>query len=178
MSCHVSPQTRTRAGNCSRSKSQTTFPSYLCFFFVFCRLSPMRPLDTSHSPVSPLFPLDTRKQGGTPPLNALVVPFSLYSVLALSPLFPFHFQLVPFPIPIRLHSILFYLYHFPRRTEKQGEGGGPHSASMLDYPSSYIINFGRRADIPRASTFFRGSRLPRPPWHFAQTMEVDIPSDE
>src|SRR5208337_3461464 len=31
-------------------------------------LTPLFPLDASHSPVTPLFPLHTQKQGGTPPL--------------------------------------------------------------------------------------------------------------
>ena len=42
------------------------FSTSFCFSFTFRVLSPMRPLDTSHSPASPLFPLDTRKQGVPP----------------------------------------------------------------------------------------------------------------
>jgi hypothetical protein len=38
-------------------------------FERFSPLSPLFPLDTSHSPVTPLFPLDTRNRGGTPPSN-------------------------------------------------------------------------------------------------------------
>jgi hypothetical protein len=74
--------------------------------------------------LSPMRPLHPRKSGVHPHQNAPVVPISPISVLALSPLFSFNFQLVPIPVPNRLHSILFLLNHFPPRTEKTGEGVG------------------------------------------------------
>jgi hypothetical protein len=121
MSCHVSLQTRTRAGNCSRSKSQTTFPSYLCFFLAFRRLSPMRPLDTSHSPVSPLFPLDTRKQGGTPSQSSRRTDLSLFC-----------------PRSISLISI-----HFPTCTVSRTGPSSLYPLSPLSLSAPYQKNRGR-----------------------------------
>ena len=50
-------------GNPPRSGFRTTLLSSICFLFAFPPLTPMFPLDTSHSPVSPLFPLDTKMVG-------------------------------------------------------------------------------------------------------------------
>jgi hypothetical protein len=42
----------------------TTFPLLFAFSSISRPLTPLFPLDTSHSPVSPFFPLLTQKQGG------------------------------------------------------------------------------------------------------------------
>jgi hypothetical protein len=108
--------------NPSDSELQTTFPSHFCYFFAFPRLSPMRPLDTSHSPVSPLFPLDTRKQGGFPPSQG-----SLRTDLC-------QFR----PRSISLISIL-----FPIRTDSRTESSSLYPLCALSFCVPYRKNRGR-----------------------------------
>jgi hypothetical protein len=50
-------------------------------------LTPLFPLDTSHSPVTPLFPLDTRNRGVHPPSDMTIRPISEFSprLLAAAP---------------------------------------------------------------------------------------------
>src|SRR5208337_4815854 len=50
-------------------------------------LTPLFPLDASHSPVSPLFPLDTQNRGGTP------LPIASKGLLFYGQ--PFHFGVCP-----------------------------------------------------------------------------------
>jgi hypothetical protein len=53
-------------GRCSCAISGRSTPSSFGSSSLLCPLTPLFPLDASHSPVTPLFPLDTQKQGGTP----------------------------------------------------------------------------------------------------------------
>jgi len=53
-------------GCCSCAISERSTPLPFAPPSLSRHLTPLFPLDASHSPVSPLFPLDTQKQGGTP----------------------------------------------------------------------------------------------------------------
>jgi hypothetical protein len=57
--------------NPPRSGLWTTSPSHFVLPSLFLALTPLFPLDASHSPVTPLFPLHTQKQGGTPPSSGM-----------------------------------------------------------------------------------------------------------
>ena len=53
-------------GRCSCAISECPTPSPFASPSLSHPLTPLFPLDASHSPVTPLFPLHTQKQGGTP----------------------------------------------------------------------------------------------------------------
>ncbi len=117
-------------------------------------LSPLFPLDTSHSPVTPLFPLDTRNRGVHPSSNT-----SMRSISGLSParLFPqadLHHVAVPLSSSLAVDCKLSVVRCFsplsliipvhprlspvnpiiPVHTQKQGGGG--HFSTHRQMPAS------------------------------------------
>ncbi len=67
-------------GSCTISDRLTTSP--FVSPSLFHPLTPLLPLDTSHSPVTPLFPLHTQKQGG----RACLLHVQLLALNCFSPL--------------------------------------------------------------------------------------------
>ena len=118
-------------------------------------LSPLLPLDTSHSHVSPLFPLHTKNRGVPPSLRYDHFPlraessFRRFSLFATphSPL-----SSVPFSVPNRLRPIPCPVYQFQPVPKKQGEGVGPSSPGnslKCYFKCIYLFSKCRRADIPQ-----------------------------
>jgi hypothetical protein len=115
---------RRRRGCCAISERPTR--SLFAVPSLFRMLSPIIPVDPGNSPVSPIIPVLTQKQGG----GALLLNFQLLTLNRFSPLSP--------TIPAhRRHSPVSPI--IPTHTQKQGGRGG--------YLNGNVSTLCRRADI-------------------------------
>jgi len=90
-------------GRCSCAISERSTASFFALPLLSCPLTPLFPLDASHSPVSPLFPLHTQKQGGTP---LLWYDQSFHFGVFLNPVFPLRFPCLPsLPCALRVRRL-------------------------------------------------------------------------
>jgi hypothetical protein len=106
--------------------SERPIPSPFGLPSLFRLLSPIIPVDPGNSPVSPIIPVHTQKQGG----GALLLNFQLLTLNRFSPLSP--------TIPAhRCHSPVSPI--IPAHTQKQGGG--------VCYLCGHVSQIRRRADI-------------------------------
>ena len=104
-------------------------------------LTPLFPLDRSHSPVSPLFPLDTKNEGGggTPlPYMRSSARFAWFRVSSVQ-VFPRSVRYLPYGL--RAISFVFCTLANPYR--KEGGGGGVYSSQ------SSVVSFGEERSLAR-----------------------------